>query len=219
MSEKFIGKMMRLAKLTAEDNNPCYARQVGCVIATPDGRVLSLGYNGPPTKSPHCDSKDYIQDILWPKLTSDEKLILQRIALEKVNFDRQKIDEIGMHEVQFNYEPGREVDGCVVGTILDGCKTCPRRLLNNGPGTRLDLCSCQHAERNAITNARGSVEGGVFFGWCVTSCWECTGALINARVKEVHFLEGEEYSKGVWALYKSVNIPVFLHSIEEFLDV
>lgn len=36
----------------------CVRRRVGCVLADGRGRVLSTGYNGPPSGFPHCTSKN-----------------------------------------------------------------------------------------------------------------------------------------------------------------
>lgn len=199
MSQKQIGKMMRLAKTVAEDNNPCYSRQVGCVIADRHGVPRGIGYNGPPRKSPHCDSAEYIKDILIPKLNQEE---LNKLAT-KAYFGEET-----------EYKSFMEL---TIPARLNGCGQCPRRWFGYAASVRPDICSCQHAERNAITNAACDLEGCVLFGWCITSCQDCTGAIINANIKEVHFLEGEEYNKGVWNLYKSVKIPVFLYNEKDVL--
>jgi len=44
---------MELAK-TASRRSPCLRVQVGAVAVSQDGHVLATGYNGPPTKFPHC---------------------------------------------------------------------------------------------------------------------------------------------------------------------
>lgn len=207
MSPKHVGKMMRLAKTVAEDNNPCYSRKVGCIITDQDGVILGTGYNGPPRKTPHCDSKEYIQDILWPKLTFSEQADLVDYTMRVAKISKTRWDKLNTAHTECD----------IVASNLDGCKTCPRRLLNFGPGVRPDLCSCQHGERNAISNSSVSVAGGILFGWCCISCFSCTGAIINARIKEVHFLEGPEYESGCLKLYEYANIPVFLHSAEEIL--
>lgn len=201
LSQKKIAKNMRIARQIAEDNNPCYSRHVGCVIVDEDNVVLGTAYNGPPRDTPHCDSTEYIRDILWQKLTNKEKVKLAK-QFYSAGFEEKDIEKYPWYEE-------------IVQGSMDGCKICPRRLLDYSAGVRPDICSCQHAERNAISNSNGSVKGGILFGWCITSCWDCAGAIINARIKEVHFLEGEEYSKGVWALYQKAKIPVFLYTKEE----
>lgn len=190
--------MMRMAKQVAEDNNPCYSRKVGVVITDVDGIIKGVGYNGPPRKTPHCDSAEYIREILLPKLNDEEKDRLVRA---------------------YNYDPGwkwdKEDQYDEIPRKLDGCKTCPRRLLGYSAGVRNDLCSCQHAERNAITNASASLKGGILYGWCCVSCMQCTGAVINARISECHFLDGPEYESGCLKLYEYAGIPIFLHSEAE----
>jgi len=32
----------------------CLSRKVGCILTDEEGRILSLGYNGPPKGYPHC---------------------------------------------------------------------------------------------------------------------------------------------------------------------
>ncbi len=208
MSQKFVGKMMRMAKLVSEDNNPCYSRKVGVVITDTDSIILGVGYNGPPRHTPHCDSKEYITDILFPKLDEMEKDILYNKTL---TLKSERSVEI------FN-TLNDEAKAKLVAHKLDGCKTCPRRFFGYSAGVRNDLCTCQHAERNAITNASAPVKNGVLFGWCCISCMQCTGAIINARIAEVHFLAGPEYEKGCLKLYEYAGIPVFLHTEEEILN-
>lgn len=193
LSDKIIGKMMRLAKIIAEDNNPCYSRKVGSVIVDRDGIILGTGFNGPPRKTPHCDSASYIRDILWPKLNQLERAKLASIA----------------HQKECNQEEDFEAEK--IALRLHGCGQCPRRLLQYSSGIKTELCSCQHAERNCIVNSNSSVRNGILFGYCNVSCFQCTGAIINAGISEVHFLDGAEYDIGSIELYRYAQIPLFLH--------
>lgn len=45
--------LMDSARLWAQ-RSTCSRLQVGCVIASPSGRILASGYNGAPTGLPHC---------------------------------------------------------------------------------------------------------------------------------------------------------------------
>ncbi len=186
---------MRLAGFLGDDNVKCPSRKVGCIITDIDSVILGTGYNGSPRKTPEPDSYEYIKNILWPKLTETEK---QKLSCLVQNRNPTQKDE-------------REV----VAESLHGCGQCPRRLLGHSSGVRTELCSCQHGERNAISNSNGSVAGGILFGHCCISCFGCTGAIINSRIKEVHFQEGPEYEPGCIALYGYANIPIFLYSEEE----
>jgi dCMP deaminase len=44
---------MKIA-ITVAELSTCKRRKVGCVLLSEDWRVLSTGYNGTPSKSPHC---------------------------------------------------------------------------------------------------------------------------------------------------------------------
>lgn len=223
MSPKVIGKMMRMAKNIAEDNNPCHSRKVGCIIVDKNAKILSTGYNGPPRKTPHCDSKEYIKNILWNKLDDKEKYTLIQKSKDRIlNSPKEFADIWGVRTSEIREAVDRTNESSLeelrmfAANGLEDCKSCPRRLLGYGAGIRTDLCSCQHAERNAISNSNGSLDGGILFGYCCISCFQCTGAVINALIKEVHFLEGPEYESGCLKLYEYAKISVFLHKEEEF---
>ncbi len=78
LNEKFVKKYMRMAKQYGEDSNACYSRQIGTVLVKvyQDGtsRVVSTGYNSPPKKTPHTDSHEYLNKLVWPQLTWEEKV-------------------------------------------------------------------------------------------------------------------------------------------------
>lgn len=44
---------LQMAKLVAQ-RSTCRRRQVGCVLVDSDNHVVATGYNGVPTKFPHC---------------------------------------------------------------------------------------------------------------------------------------------------------------------
>ena len=46
---------MNIANI-AKVRSSCLSRQVGCVITNHRNRVVSIGYNGPPSGIPHCAS-------------------------------------------------------------------------------------------------------------------------------------------------------------------
>lgn len=60
MERMSAGKMlMEMAWLVAK-RGTCDRRQVGCVLATPEGRVLAVGYNGAPEGCPHCSEAGHL---------------------------------------------------------------------------------------------------------------------------------------------------------------
>lgn len=198
---KFVKKYMRQAQQIANDNDACYSRQLGVVLVKvyEDGASHQVGggYNGPPRKTPHCDSEEYLGDIVWPQLTEAEK------AHTGV-----------MSEVAFL-------------SRYAGCKTCPRRLIGAGTGLRTELCSCQHAERNAIYNATGTdLHDCWAFCWTGVPCTDCAGALIQVGIKHVFCLKdasyahgkGQDYSFGARWLLAKANISLFIETPEFYLS-
>jgi dCMP deaminase len=181
-SEKFIKKYMKLARLLGEDSNPCYSRKIGVLIVDPTiNKIVGTGYNGPPRGTPHCDSKEHLANVVWPQLSENERSLL--------NFK-----PITMEEFVDKY---------------NGCQTCPRRLVGAPSGKRLELCSCAHAEANAIVNASQNVHGCEMFAWCPLPCIECTKLVINAGIKRVYcYKETADYSVGSRYLFKQANVDV-----------
>lgn len=205
LSDKFCKKWMKLARHIALDNDTPCSRKVGSVVVDQDNIVIGIGYNGVPRQVPHCDSAEYITDILWDRLNETERILL-----------KSKADEHNYKTSDRKYFTNAYSTKEDVGRKLHNCNQCPRRLLEYKAGERTDLCDCQHAERNVISNTFGGVAGGILFNWSCVSCRGCTGALINARIKECHFLEGPEYEQGALWMYEQAKIPVFLHSVEDF---
>lgn len=197
ISDKFSKKWMRLARHIALDNDTPCSRKVGSVIVNRDNIVLGIGYNGMPRGVPHCDSAEYIQNILIPRLNQEE---LDKLATKAYFGEPTK------------YLPFMEM---TIPARLDKCGQCPRRILEYKAGERTDLCDCQHSETNAILNSLGGVANGILFNWSCISCKNCTGSLINSRIAEVHFLAGPEYESGCLKAYEYAGIPVFLHTEEE----
>jgi deoxycytidylate deaminase len=191
ISEKFIKKTMRLTKQLGEDSNPCLSRQIGCMVIDKDGKIKASGYNGPPRKTPHVNSPEYTEKYLLPKLTQEERKKLESFCEIEYNFQAYKF--------------------C---SKLENCQTCPRKILGYKSGERLDLCSCVHAEANTIISATTDLTGLYLFAYCPVSCLECTKIIIQAGLREVHFLDSI-YDKSSLVLYGFANIPIFLYSPEE----
>lgn len=189
-SDKFVGKYMRLAKLLGEDHNPCYSRKIGVVIVDPQiNKIVGTGYNGPPRSTPHCDSSVHLRNIVWPQLSSKEK---------------QKLDESVQTADDFVNK-------------YAGCKTCPRKIVGAPSGQRLELCSCAHAEANAIVNAAQNVVGCVMFAYCLLPCIECTKLIINSGIKKVFCLQEEkDYSVGSRYLFKEAGVGIVELNKAEF---
>jgi dCMP deaminase len=182
ISDKFIKKYLRLAKFIAEDQNPCYSRHVGAVIVDPViNKVVGTGYNGPPKSVPHCDSPEHLRNVVWPQLTQYER--------DFIEFKPYTCEEL--------------VEKWA------GCKNCPRKLIKAESGKRLELCSCAHAEANAIVNASQNLTNCHIFCWCPLPCVECTKLIINAGITHVYcYKEEVDYSVGSRFLFEQACIRI-----------
>jgi len=180
MKEKFIGKYMRLAKAVANDCNPCLSRRVGVIIVDPSTNgIVGSGYNGPPENTPHCNEIEFLENFLWPQLTQEERVLLG------------------------------SVDKKTACKYIAGQNKCPRNLLGYSSGKRSELCSCQHAERNALNKLPIPAKGLVMFCWCGVPCIQCTGSIINAGIKEIHCLKTTDYHPTARWLYDKSNTDLF----------
>jgi deoxycytidylate deaminase len=236
LGEKFVKKYMRLAKQVGEDNNPCYSRHIGVVLVKvyPDGdsHVVGTGYNGPPKQTPHCDSREYLKNIVWPQLKPEEKrAALVRIPLEL--FKPESPNKVPHFNLGMNERGPEDLVGkCdsyaehVFVEHFVGCKTCPRKVVGAKSGERLELCSCEHAERNAIYNATEDLHGTWAFCWCGVACWDCTKALINAGISRCFFIDdgsyarngGSDYSFGSRWLFEKRGVSIYLDKPEFYLS-
>jgi dCMP deaminase len=159
--DKFTKKYMKLAKTLAEDNDTCGARKIAAIIVR-DRKVLGVGYNGPPAGVPHNHTLDSLKNYLRPQLT-DKDLDILRIRFKTIEDSYKTIERD---------------------------KLCPRRVLGYSNGEKACLCSCQHAERNAITNAACDLTGAVMYCWCGVPCIQCSGAIVNAGISMLVCLGG-----------------------------
>lgn len=240
LSEKFVGKYMRLARQIGLDQNPCHSRKIGVVIVDPIHNSISgTGYNGPAPGTPHCDSEVYLREFFWPQLTFQEKDSIRLevggsildLDYDPTNymcdhvFDQctQKCTECEItqkeilrfdNDVKYNKTVDRFVEKYA------GCKQCPRRLVGAPSGMRTELCSCGHAERHAITNAARQLSGHVMFCWCGVPCLQCTDAIIQAMIKTVHVLKwNTDYSKMSRWLFAKANVEIIEHNEGDLLNV
>ena len=177
MKDKFIRKYMGLAKVIANDQNPCLSRKVGVVVVDPETNgIVGAGYNGPPENTPHCTDVEFLEQFFWPQLSQRE--IMQVLAYYR------NVNDVDRNPVN---------DTKQICEFLSDCNKCPRNILGYSSGQRSELCSCQHAERNALNKLPIPAQGLVMFCWCGVPCIQCSGSIINAGIKEVHCLKEDEY--------------------------
>lgn len=175
-----------MAKFVAEDQNPCFSRQIGSVIVDPDAnRVMSTGYNGPPRGTPHTNTVEYLREFLWPHLSQKDKWELMN-SCDVANLKNEWVN----HYIN--------------------CKTCPRKLLGIPSGQRPELCSCEHSERNAIFNAGCDLKGCYIFCWCGIPCQDCTKAICNSQLSKVYCLASDlpDYSPGSRWIFKNSGVKI-----------
>ena len=211
MKDRFIKKYMRLAKVVGEDDNNCYSRHIGALVVREyeDGssKILGTGYNSPPKDIPHCDDKEYLKDVFWPQLTSQEK----------VKAGEQAAVFSGQGQLDGSCYDDELVE--FVCNSYAGCKICPRKIVGAASGERLELCSCAHAEANAIINAGDDLHGCIMFCWCPLPCRDCTKDIINAGITNVVCLNaGGDYSSGSRWMMTKKGIRIIEYSPEYYLS-
>ena len=195
-NNKFVNKYLSLAKFFGDRDNPCYSRQIGVVITDSNfNKILATGYNGPPRGIPHCDTPEHFREILIPQLTEQDKFKL----CSKIKcrfFEEEKFIETYAYQ-----------------------KICPRKIINCKSGERLNLCTCVHAEANAIVNASTDLSGSFMFAWCPLPCIECTKLIINAGIKKLFcYKEDKDYSYGSRYLFEKSGIEVYELDRNNFSD-
>lgn len=197
MNEKHIKMYMRQAREMANpEHNDCLSRSIGAVVVKndqPGGRIVSTGFNGPAAGLPRPDTEEHLMNVTVPQLTEEEFLKLKRFAcdlyVDKSNENGLKLldDETGELSVK----------------AVKGCKTCPRRMVGAPSGSRLELCGCAHAERNAIYRSSESLLGCTIFCWCPLPCWDCSVAIVQSGIKHVVCMASPDYSvQSRWILSK-----------------
>jgi deoxycytidylate deaminase len=201
---------MRLAKQVGEDGNPCYSRHIGVVIVNPHHhRLVGTGYNGPPRDTPHCDDPEYLREVVFPQLTPAEISYFYEKNDTKIAENGRKLSEEGRGILPETLEEKQCRN--FVETAAN-CKTCPRKLIGAPSGKRLELCSCAHAETNAIVNAGQDLHGCVMFCWCGVPCYECTKLIINSGIMEIWVINwGADYSDGSRYLFKKKGVTIHEH--------
>lgn len=221
MIDKWIRKYMKLAKALADDNTACYSRKIGCVLISEDNEPIGFGYNGSATGIPHNDDRVYLAHLWANLLTREQKdKLIEKYELKPVDYDPvESIYSFPLYGKQtFSYFYNKlnvavDATGEAFLNKFTGCKSCPRKLLDIPSGECMELCACSHSERNSIFNAakRGtSTKNSTMYCWCGCPCFECTVAIIQAKIKKVVCLETgtADYSKSSRYLYEMANIEL-----------
>ena len=203
MKDKFVRKYMKLAKVMANDQNPCLSRKVGVVIVDPSTNgIVGAGYNGPPENTPHCNDIEFLKNFFWPQLTSAEQSQVYKYLQTR-----------GMDSL--SYKTPSIVNPNQACKLISECNKCPRNILGYTCGKRSELCSCQHAERNALNKLPIPAKGLTMFCWCGVPCIQCAGSIINASIQEVHCIKEKDYHTSSRWLFKHGNTTLIEHNITD----
>ena len=98
---------------------------------------------------------------------------------------------------------------------------CPRRLFGYKSGEGLHLCQAVHAERNALIQAARngiSTLNTVLYCNCPVPCKDCCKEIINAGVKKIVCLTGENYDEYARVLLREAKIKVLEYNMGELDD-
>ena len=181
-SERYQKYYMDLVEYIASRNTICGSRKVAALLVDPNNKVRGIGFNGPPAGTPHCDHMGYLISVVEPMLDDNKRSSLM----------------LGYTSVRAGLQ------------ACSNAKACPRKFLGYKTGELSHMCSCQHAETNAIINAACDISGCALY--CTLSpCVNCAGALINARVAEVHFPEGQWYQPQAEFLLRQAQVEIVQH--------
>lgn len=190
---------MRFAKGVEASENPCYSRALGSVVVDPrNADLVSIGHNGPPDGVPLCDDEHYLGNVVWPQLTSEEKVV----ALGKVDGDDESL------RARFLMKYAK-------------CKTCPRKIIGAESGKRLELCSCSHSEHDACVKAHRDITGFWLLAYMGVPCIECCKTIVNSGIKTVVCIDTgkPDYSphSSRWLLRKA-NVNLYQEKEEYFWE-
>jgi dCMP deaminase len=95
---------------------------------------------------------------------------------------------------------------------------CPRKEFDYKSGEALFMCQSGHAERNALIQAgRNGIStlGTTLYVYVNQICKDCAIEMINAGVKRLVFLEGQEYDKYSSVILKESDIKIITYLKEE----
>lgn len=107
---------MKLAQEVAT-RGTCIKRQVGSVIVR-DNRILTTGYNGPPSKTAHCEEgKCY-------RIINNSPSGVDLDKCRAIHAEQNAIIQAALH--------GVSTQGSVIYTTHQPCMTCAKMIINAG---------------------------------------------------------------------------------------
>ena len=114
----------RICKVVA-DRSTCLRSQVGALIVK-DGRIVSMGYNGPASGMPTCTQPDEFQSLL-----------LLQGALEPSGRECEgpgctRSIHAETNAIAFAAKAGVSVEGCTLYCTMSPCINCAKVIVNSG---------------------------------------------------------------------------------------
>lgn len=103
----------------------CLRSQVGALIVK-DGRIISIGYNGPVSGMPACTQPDLFQEILL------QQGVLQPLATECEGPGCTRSLHAETNAIAFAARTGVSVEGCTMYCSMSPCINCAKVIVNSG---------------------------------------------------------------------------------------
>ena len=174
----------------------CLSRQVGSLIASPDGTVIAMGRNGPPSGIPHCSNVYFC-----PKCFRRHTLERARVGPD-IDGPAPELPSIPFC---------RE---CSIQTEL--VQECPRHLAGD---RSLTPCPAVHAEANAIlacARTNNSTVGCSLYLYPLGPCKDCMAQIIQAGITRIIQPNIGPYDDlAPWLAKEARNLRVVLYDLEE----
>lgn len=190
MSPEFVHKYMQTAKVFGQVKNACHSRKIGAVIVNPVNHcIVGAGYNSPPKHVPHCNTNGYIRRYFLPKINENE------------NYADILVDK--------GYWTGNDWD--VKQLKADFCSACPRKIMGFKAGEASEICTCAHAERNAITNKTMDSSHCYMFAYCCFPCRDCASMIVNAGISRVYIADKTVYHADSVNFFIDASVEVFYY--------
>lgn len=118
--QMFVG----ICRVVAE-RSTCLRSQVGAIIVK-DGRVVSMGYNGPVSGMPACNQPDLLQEVL---LRSGA---LKPLGTECMGPNCTRSCHAETNAIAFAARAGVAVEGCTMYCTMSPCINCAKVIVNSG---------------------------------------------------------------------------------------
>jgi deoxycytidylate deaminase len=178
---------------SAANSSKCIKRQVGAVIASRDGEIISVGYNENPDGILPCvDNPEFDRRCYRDNVRDDH---FRRLAAADVLCPKCKTPV--------------EAEAIPAWT----CGVCRTNLANDFffPDRAMNWCTALHAEQRAIINARGEDLRDVVLYTTAFPCFLCAEKIIQAGIKHIVFTEAypDPHSAALLNQVKDITIEKF----------